>query len=90
MTNVSSKTKISRKIPKKRSQKHLAEKGKRKSKRNSKSKKKVYHLRHYGHQQCGRTTKSVAPKRYYGRKYYGPRYSPLYERKSDKKKQSKK
>lgn len=86
MTNVSSKTKINRKIPKKRSLKHISE-NKKKSKRNSK--KKVYHLRHYGHQHGGRMTKSVAPKRYYGRRYYGPRYSPLYERSSGKKKQLK-
>jgi hypothetical protein len=67
------KSKINRKTPQKKSNI--------KSKRNSKSKKKVYHMRH-GANHFGKTTSSTAPKRYYGRKYYGPRYSPKFESKS--------
>ena len=73
MINVSSKKKLTIKNSKRVSHK--------KPKTNSQSKKKIHYIRHYGHQDHHRTTKSVPPKRYYGRKYYGPRYSPRFEKK---------
>jgi hypothetical protein len=72
------KSKVNRRTPKRRSYK--------KSRKNTGSKKKVYHMRH-GTNHFGRTTRSAAPKRYYGRKYYGPRYSPKFESKNQKKKE---
>ncbi len=53
-------------------------KNKQKSLNKNSRKHKVYHPKRYGNQ-FGNLTRHAGPKRYYGRKYYGPRYSPLFD-----------
>ena len=64
--------------PKKRTKKSTSKKNSPVSKK-PRSKKKLVYLRH-NNKYTGFGPKSNPPKRYYGRKYYSSRYSPLFEK----------